>query len=60
MKNTPIPIVGGFYADESKSWSSQDCVNWLPTQAEKDGTRTASMLKTPPGLREFVSYVPPH
>jgi hypothetical protein len=54
MKNTSVPLVGGFYADKAKSWSAQDCVNWLPTQAEKEGTRTPSMLKTPPGLREFV------
>lgn len=54
MKNTSVPLVGGYYADDTRAWSSQDCVNWLPTQAEKAGTRTASMLKTPPGLREFV------
>lgn len=54
MKNTSVPLVGGYYADDTRAWSSQDCVNWLPTQAEKAGTRTSSMLKTPPGLREFV------
>lgn len=54
MKYDPVPLVGGYYADDTRSWSSQDCVNWLPTQAEKAGTRTPSMLKTPPGLREFV------
>lgn len=58
MKNTSVPIVGGTYSDDTKSWSAQDCVNWLPTQAEKEGTRTPSMLKTPPGLREFVLYFP--
>lgn len=58
MKNTYVPLVGGFYADDTKSWSAQDCVNWLPTQAEKAGTRTPSMLKTPPGLREFVLSYP--
>lgn len=54
MKYQSEQIVGGYYADESRSWSSQDCVNWLPTSAEKAGTRTAMMLKTPPGLKEFV------
>lgn len=54
MKNQSVPLVGGFYADDTKSWSAQDCVNWLPTQAEKEGTRTPAMLKTPPGLREFT------
>lgn len=55
MKYTPIPFVGGFYADETRSWSVQDCVNWLPTQAENSGTRTPTILKTPPGLREVVN-----
>jgi Phage stabilisation protein len=54
MKNNPMPVVGGYYADDSRSWTSQDCVNWLPTNAEKGGTRTPSELKTPPGLNEFV------
>ena len=53
MKYQQVPLVGGYYADDSKSWSAQDCVNWLPTNAEKAGTRTPSMLKTPPGLRHF-------
>jgi hypothetical protein len=54
MKNQSVPLVGGYYADTALSWSAQDCVNWLPTQAEKAGTRTPSMLKTPPGLRRFI------
>lgn len=59
MKYAPVPLVGGYYADDTRSWSAQDCVNWLPTQAEKAGTRTASMLKTPPGLREFILTAEP-
>lgn len=51
MKYVPLPIVGGFYADETRPWSVQDCVNWLPTQAETSGTRTPTILKTPPGLK---------
>jgi len=54
MRYTPIPLVGGFYADETRPWSVQDCLNWLPTQAETDGTRTPSILKTPPGLRQSL------
>lgn len=50
----PIDIVGGFYADGDRPWSVQDCVNWLPTQAERKGTRTPTQLKTPPGLRQVV------
>jgi len=55
MKYTPLPLIGGFYADETRPWSVQDCVNWLPTQAEKSGTRTPTMLKTPPGLRQVLN-----
>lgn len=52
MKYTPLPLIGGFYADETRPWSVQDCVNWLPMQAERSGTRTPTILKTPPGLRD--------
>lgn len=54
MKLTPIPLVTGFYKDEDKDWSVQDCVNYLPTVTESGGTRTQMMLRTPPGLRPFV------
>ena len=54
MRYTPVPLVGGFYADETRPWSVQDCVNWLPAQAESDGTRTPAILKTPPGLKQAV------
>lgn len=52
MKYTPLPLVDGFYSDETRAWSVQDCVNWLPTQAEISGTRTPTKLTTPPGLRD--------
>lgn len=32
----------------------QDCVNWLPSVAEQQGTRTAAMAKTPPGLSPYA------
>lgn len=54
MKNQPIPLINGFYADETRPWSQQDVVNWLPCAAEQEGTRTPTMLKTPPGLSPFV------
>lgn len=50
----PLPIVGGAYADEAKPWSVQDVCNWLPTQAESEGTRTPSKYATPPGLKPYV------
>lgn len=55
MKYTSVPFVGGFYADETKPFSVQDCLNYLPEMAEVPGTRTQEKLKTPPGLRAFVS-----
>lgn len=54
MKMTSVPIVGGFYADADKPWSVQDCLNYLPVQAEQAGTRTPAQLKTPPGLRQMA------
>jgi len=55
MKQSTFPIVGGYYKDDNLSWSSQDTLNWLPTSAEKAGTRTPSTLVTPPGLRALVT-----
>lgn len=54
MRTVPFPLVGGSYADETKPWSMQDTVNYLPTMAERDGTRAPVMLKTPPGLRPYL------
>lgn len=51
----PINIIGGFYKDDTLSWACQDTVNYLPTQAEVSGTKTPSMLRTPPGLRPWVN-----
>ena len=54
MRTVPFPFVGGAYADESRPWSMQDTVNYLPTLAERGGTRSQAMLKTPPGLRPYT------
>jgi hypothetical protein len=54
MKMAPLDIVDGSYADEDKSFSAQDTVNYLPASAEQGGTRTPTMLKTPPGLKPAV------
>ena len=50
----PIPIVDGSYADDSRSFSAQDTVNWLPVAAEQAGARSNTMLRTAPGLQEFA------
>lgn len=51
---TPIDIIGGFYTVGGRSWAAQDCVNYLPVAAEVTGTKTQTMLRTPPGLRPWV------
>lgn len=54
MQYQPVDLIGAFYADDSLLWSSQDCVNWLPTVAQQKGTRTEAKLATPPGLSYFT------
>jgi hypothetical protein len=54
MKMQPLDIVDGTYKDEDLSFSAQDTCNYLPTSAEQSGTRTATMLRTPPGLKPAV------
>lgn len=49
----PAPIVGGAYSDDTKAFSVQDCVNWLPVASESGGTRSGSQLRGVPGLVEF-------
>lgn len=54
MRKQELPFINEFYADDARPWSQQDVVNWLPCAAESPGTRTPTMLKTPPGLSPFV------
>jgi len=58
MRNQPIPLIGEFYADETRPWSQQDVLNWLPCASESQGTRTPVILQTPPGLRLLVDIDP--
>lgn len=53
MRATPVNLIGGFYADDTRPWSVQDTVNWLPVAAEVDGTLTPTKLSTPPGLKPY-------
>lgn len=61
MRNVPIPLVTGFYRDEARPWSQQDVWNYMPCKAERGGTRSPLMLKTPPGLFPWleVADAPP-
>jgi len=54
MRTQPIPLIGSAYADEVRSWSSQDVCNWIPTQAEVPGTRTPQRYATAPGLKAYA------
>lgn len=54
MRAQELPLIGGFYADETRPWSQQDICNYLPCAAESDGTRTPRLAKTPPGLSPFA------
>jgi len=50
MRNQPVPLPLGFYRDEDRPFSQQDVWNYMPCKAERTGTRSPLMLKTPPGL----------
>lgn len=54
MRWRPLPFVGTAYADESKPFASQDCVNLLPEAPEAPGTRSPSMLRCVPGWYDFA------
>jgi hypothetical protein len=59
-RSVPLPLIGGAYSDETKPWTAQDCVNWIPEAAEREGTRSPSILRGAPGLVPFADApVPP-
>lgn len=45
-------LIGPSYVDDTKPFSIQDTINWIPESGEA-GTRTQAILKTPRGLQEF-------
>lgn len=49
----PAPVVGGAYTDDTRPWSVQDCVNWIPVQIERPGGRSDSQLRCAPGASVF-------
>lgn len=54
MRTQDIDLLGGYYADDARAWSAQDCVNFVPQVAEVIGTRTRMKLASLPGLRLFT------
>lgn len=55
MNWQPVQIVGGAYADDTRPWTSQDTVNWLPLQAERIGARSDWILRSVPGFRQYAT-----
>lgn len=55
MRFLPVNLVGGAYADDTRPWTCQDTVNWLPLRSERAGTRAEWILRSPPGLVPFAS-----
>src|SRR5690349_1028892 len=48
-----IEFVGESYADETKSWSSQEAINCEPIPSENRGTRSVVKMRGTPGLASF-------
>lgn len=55
MSWSPVEVVGGAYADDTRPWTCQDTVNWLPLRAERPGTRAEWILRSPPGFTQFAT-----
>lgn len=55
---TPAPIVGGAYSDDTKPYSAQDTVNYIPVMTEANGTRSVSMLRGAPGMKAYQNIGP--
>jgi hypothetical protein len=51
----PAPVVGGAYSDDTRPWSVQDTVNYIPVMAERGGTRSGDLLRGAPGMVAFAS-----
>lgn len=53
MPRVPLPLGFSFYQSESKPFSSQRCVNWIPTVAEGGALNSIALLQ-PSGLKQVV------
>lgn len=49
-----VNVVGGAYSDDTKPWTCQDTVNYLPLPAEKEGARSEAILRSAPGLVDYA------
>lgn len=55
-----FPLPDGTYSDDCRPFSQQDVVNYLPTFAEAEGTRSRIKYRTCPGLQHFANVEGPH
>jgi hypothetical protein len=51
----PVPFAIGAYADDARPFTSQDCLGYLPVNAEAEGTRSPVIARQVPGLREVAN-----
>src|SRR5690606_10630147 len=54
MRWQDFPLPDGSYSDDTRPWSQQDVVNYLPTFAELAGTRSRLKLEPVPGLKPYA------
>jgi len=56
----PFPLPDGSYSDDTRPWSQQDVVNYLPTKAELPGARSGTKYVPVPGMTVFakIGYGP--
>lgn len=50
----PLLLPDGSYSDDTRPWSAQDLVNYLPVKAEQGGTLSTHKLRTAPGMKRFA------
>lgn len=50
-----VPVVDGSYADETRPFSQQETINYLPVPAEQAATYSNALLRQVPGLWSFAS-----
>lgn len=53
MPRIQLPLGFSFYQSESKPFSSQRCINWIPTVAESAALNTRALLQ-PSGLSQLL------
>lgn len=55
MTAIPLPLVGPDYADETRAFGSEGCINFIPEVSGSQGTRSRAILRTHAGLTSFAT-----